>query len=339
MTFKTIFSGRLEFGSARSFEQVQKMFLHRLENFYKNEIVLKQEDIFNEEEYALDIPRLVTQSTEKNWRNTINLLEYLAQYAIAGSLSAWTTDNGKVLKHRVIEPKSDKAAVQSFLRGREFIKEQGKESEARKALSRAIEKFERHALAYERRGYVNYILRNYEDAVYDFSKSIDINPNNGDPYLGRALVHIAQDKVREALPDLEKAIKQSIPLQPNYWKARRIKGECHLQLEEYEQAIFELKLFTRRQFASDNPNYAMRKRAFSHYGQALLAKGNYDDAIKAFDQAIDLQGDRDDNPDIEPYLFRGIALQKSGQRGFEKDWKEAADRGSQRAVELLEAIR
>ena len=339
MTFKTIFSGRLEFGSARSFEQVQKMFLHRLENFYKNDVVLKQEEIFNEEDHTLDIPRLVTQSSEKNWRNTINLLDYISQYAVAGSLSAWVTDSGKVLKHRVIEPQSDKAAVQSFLKGREFIKAQGKENEARKALSRAIEKFERHALAYERRGYVNYVLRNYKDAIYDFSKSIDINPNHGDAYLGRALVRIAQDQLRDALPDLEKAIKKSIPLQPNYWKARRIKGECHLQLEEYDEAIFELKLFTKRQFSSDNPNFGMRKRGFSQYGQALLAKGEYDNAIKAFDQAIDLQEENEENIDIEPYLFRGIALQKSGQRGFEKDWKKAADRGSQRAVELLEANR
>lgn len=338
MTSKTIFSGRLEFGSARSFEQVIKMFQHRVENYYKNEIVLKFEEIFKEEECALDIPRLVTQSDDKTWRNTMNLLEYLSQYAIAGSLSAWVADSGKVLKHRSVEPKGDKAAVQSFLKGRELTKEKGKEDEAKRALSRAIEKFERHALAYERRGYVNFLLRNYADAIYDYSKSIDINPNNADPYLGRALVRLAQDQAAEAIPDLEKAVKKSIPLQPIYWKARRLKGECHLKLEEYDKAIFELKLFTKRLFPSDNPNYRDRRQAFFNYGRALMAKSDYDAAVQAFSEALKLEGESDESQEIEELLFRGIAMQKAGKKGFEKDWKEAANLGSKRAAELLQTI-
>lgn len=338
MTYKTIFSGRLEFGSSRNFEQVLRMFHQRLENFYKNEIALSIEEIFNEEEYSLDIPRLVTFCSDKTWRNTVNLLEYIAQYAIAGSLSAWVTDSGKVQKQKIIEPKGDKVAVQSFLKGREMIKEEGKESEAREALSQAIEKFERHALAYERRGYVNYLLRNYDDAVYDFTKSIDINPHNADPYMGRALVKISRNDFAGAVNDLEKAIKNSIPLQPIYWKARRLKGQCHLKQGEAEKAIFELKLFTNRQFSPENPNFPLRRRAFFDYGQALLAIGNYSEAVKAFDQSLQLQGEPDEeDQEVEELLFRGIAMQKAGQSGFEKDWEKAAERGSKRAAELLQA--
>lgn len=189
MTYKTIFSGRLEFGSPRSYEKVTKMYEHRVENFYRAEILLKGEEIFDEESHSLNVPRFITQASDKTWRNTINLLEYVAQFAVAGDLSAWMTDDGKVIKHKVVEPRSDKAAVQAFITGRKLVKEVGRETEAKKALSQAIEKFERHAKAYERRGFVNFQLENYADALYDYNKSIDINPGNPDAFLGRAFIY------------------------------------------------------------------------------------------------------------------------------------------------------
>ena len=47
-TFKMIFSGRLEFGTERSFQQVVKFYQHRFENYYRKDILLKAEDIFDE---------------------------------------------------------------------------------------------------------------------------------------------------------------------------------------------------------------------------------------------------------------------------------------------------
>ena len=336
MTYKTIFAGRLEFGSLRSYEQVIKMFQHRVENFYRSDIILKAEDIFDEASLSLNIPRFIAQAAEKPWRNTLNLLEYVAQFAVAGDLSAWMTETGKVLEHRIIEPKSDKVAVQAFLNGRKLVKESGKETEAKKALSRAIEKFARHAKAYERRGYVNYQLENYEDALYDYSKSININPGCAEPYLGRAFVHLAKDNMEAAIGDMGMAIKQSIPLQPIYWHARRLKGECHLKEENYEAAVKEFKLFLKRNFLPSNPNFKWRKRVFFNQGKALLALEMFDEAIESFNKALNTELGDEGLTDAEQLLYRGIALQKAGQSGYLKDWKAAADKGSKRAAELLD---
>lgn len=337
MTYKTIFSGRLEFGSPRSYEKVTKMYEHRVENFYRSEILLKGEEIFDEESQSLNVPRFITQASDKTWRNTINLLEYVAQFAVAGDLSAWMTDEGKVIKHKVVEPKSDKAAVQAFLTGRKLVKEAGRETEAKKALSQAIEKFERHAKAYERRGFVNFQLENYSDALYDYNKSIDINPGNPDAYLGRAFIYIHHNDLHKAIDDLNLAIKRSIPLQPVYWKARRLKGELHLKLEDYKAAILEFKLFTARKFLSTDSNFKWRKHTFFNYGKALLANGAYKEAVAAFNEASKLESADDDFTNAELLLHRGMALQKAGQKGYLKDWKAAADQGSKRAAELLEA--
>ncbi|MEN0003206.1 MAG: tetratricopeptide repeat protein [Bacteroidota bacterium] len=337
-TFKTIFSGHLEFGNSRTYEQVVQMFEHRSEAYYRSDIAFKIDEIFDESTLAISIPRLITQSTEKSWRNTINLLEYISQFAVAGDLSAWVAESGKVLKHSHIEPDSDKVAVQSYLKGRQLIKESGKETEAKAALSRAIEKFERHALAYERRGHVNFLLKNYEDAMYDFSKCIDINPRNEDAYLGRAFVHIFNKNFEQAIPDLGHTIKQSIPLQPIYWKARRVKAECHIKLEQWADAVKELKFYTRKQFQEENPNWKWHKKAYYDYGIALIGTKAYKEAIEAFNEALEAPEGSGTVQASDIYLQRGIALKEGGKDGFVKDWKTAADKGSKKAVELLAEV-
>lgn len=336
MTYKTIISGRLEFGNARSYEKVLKMYEHRLENYYKADIAIKGEEIFIEESASLNVPRFITHTTEKTWRNTLNLLEYIAQYAIAGDLSAWMTENGKILMHKVIEPTGDKVAVQAYLHGRELVKESGKENEAKAALSRAIEKFERHALAYERRGFVNFQLANYEDALYDYTKSIDIHPKKAEPYLGRAFVKIQQNDYKSAIIDLEKGVKNSIPLEPIYWKCRRIKSDCHLKLNDYKAALMDLKLFTKRKFPEGNPNIPWRKKIFFNYGRALTEVAEYSEAVSAFDSALAIKEGKGNIDNAEILVNRGLALKKAGQAGFVKDWKEAANQGSKKAAELLE---
>ncbi len=295
-SFKTIISGRLEFGNAKSFETVAKMYQQRLETFYRtSELLVKGENIFDASSHVLDIPRITLQATEKGLQNTLELLHYLAQFAVAGDIQLWVTDNGKVLRHEVIEPASDKVAVRAYRQGRQLVAEKGRENEAKAALSTAIEKYERHALAYERRGYVNFLLKNHTDAMYDFSKSIDINPNNAAPYFGRAIVKMTLNDLAGAITDLENAIKRSIPLQPIYWKARRVKGECHLRLADYENAVFELKLFTGRVFSREDSNYKWRQFAWFNYGKALLALGKNAEAIQAFDKALEIN---DASPEV-----------------------------------------
>lgn len=289
MSHKTIISGQLEFGSDKSYEKVVRMCEQRVENFYRTaELLIKIEEIFDEETQTLNIPRLVAHATDKGWENTVKLLEYVTQFAIAGDVQIWMVDTGKVLKHKVIEPKSEKAAIQEYLRGRELVAEEGMEKEAKEALSSAIDKYQRNARAYERRGYVNFLLQNYEDAIYDYTKSININPKNPEPYLGRGIIKMKQDDLEGAVADMEMAIKNSIPLQPIHWKARRIKGECLLRLEDFANSAKELKFCTSRKYSSEDSNYKWRQLAWYNYGKALAGAGQHVEAAKAFEQAIQI---------------------------------------------------
>jgi tetratricopeptide (TPR) repeat protein len=289
MTFKVILSGRLEFGHDRSFEIALKSFNHQVENLYRNDVLIKAEQVFVADTFALDIPRLIIPvASDKSWRNTISILDNMAQFSIAGSVSAWKLDNSTLADHATLEPYGDKTAVQSFLRGRTFLRE-GKQSEAHTALTQAIEKFERHALAYERRGFVNFQLGNIEDALYDFSKSIDFNPNSPDAHMGRAIIRMTQKNYAAAITDLENAVKTSIPHQTIHFRARRMKGECHLELAEFAKAEFELKLVTGRSFGSQDPNAAWQHRAWFNYGRTLHGLGKFSEAKAALDRALQFE--------------------------------------------------
>jgi len=327
LTYKTIFKGRLEFGSPKSYDKVLKMYHHRVENYYKSDILLKEEEFFDEASSSLNVPRYITQGSMKSWKNTLNLLEYLAQFAVSGNMGTWVTEEGKILKHGIVEPKSDKLAVQAFLKGRALLDQKGKEIEAKEALNQAIAKYERHAQAYERRGYVNFTLKNYDDAIYDFSKSIDFSPINPDPYFGRARIKILKKDWEGAIQDFDNAIKMSIPLQPIYWKARRMKGDCHLKLNDHKGSLNDFKFYSTRKFKDDDPNKAWVRYATYYYGRALLAMEEYEQAVAIFTKAMGLEAGADKTTIGEMHMYRGDARKKAGKTGYLKDWQEALRQG------------
>ena len=335
MTYKSIFKGHLEFGSPKSYDKVLKMYQHRVENYYKSDVLLNEEDIFDEASSSLRVPRYITQGSEKSWKNTVSLMEYVAQFAVAGNFGAWMTNEGKVMHHDFVEPKSERAAVQAFLKGRRLSEEKGREDDAMKALNRAIEKYERHGQAYERRGYVNYLLKNYEDAYADYSRSIELAPTIPEAYFGRGQIKVIKKDIKGAIADFGMTIKQSIPLQAINLTARRLKSELHIQLKEYKNALADLRFLATRKMKSDNPNKLFMRSIYFNYGRVLLELGQAENAVEVLDKALEVEVGEGNIQDAEILLLRGMARQKASKKGFLKDWKEAEKLGSSQAAKLL----
>lgn len=335
MFYKAIIQGRLEFGNDKSYQKVRKMYDYRTENYYKGVLVFTAEDVFKDEELSMEIPRHVSQITEKNFKNTCSLLEYCAQFALAGSIRAWQIDEGNIMHYAIIEPDSDKVAVRSFLKGRKLVKQIGKENEAIKALTKAIEKYDRHAQAYERRAKVNFILKKYHDAKRDYTKCINIDPTIPTAYYGRAKVHILEENFQEAVNDLEQATKLSIALQSVYWKAKKIKAECHMKLKQFDKAAFDLKFFSKRIFKSDDPNFAWGRWGHFNYGVVLLELGDYKEALIAFTHALETEMGAGKIEDKDILRLRGMAKKNAGKTGYLKDIRDAAKLGDLQAKSLL----
>ena len=332
---KLIFKGRLEFGSQRTFDMVLRHWQNRIENYFKADILFKPEQVFNEADFSLVVPQQTLMSSDKSWRSTTSLLQEVAQFAVAGNIRAWSLDNGRLLADLNIEPDSDKAAVLEYRRGRDLVGQEGMELEASAALSRAIEKYERHALAYERRGYVNYKLQNFNDALHDFSKSIRFNPNNPEPYYGCGKVKMLKNDWENAAQDFDQAVRRSLALQPLHWLARLKRGESLFHAKQYPEATQELRLYLQRNFKENDPNFNRRRRATYLLGKSLLAMNDIPAALEAFEQTLAIDTGIELVSEADGLLHRGIAKHRAGKPEFTRDLQAAAQMGSTEAARLL----
>ena len=333
MQLKSIIQGRLNFGSAKSFEQTFRMYEYRVENYYKQDLLFKEE-VFDEENFAMVIPRVIVQGPEKPWINTVKLIEYLAQFALSGSVGAWLVHEGKILKYAFVEPSNEKVVVKNFLKGQRLAGVAGKEEEALKALTTAINKHDEHAQAYERRGFVNFQLDNMAGALYDFNKCISYDPSIPSSYYWRAKVHIRNEDLESAISDLDMTTKKAIALQPIYWKARRLKARCHKERGENDLAIRELRLFTIRKYETDNPNFIQVPEALYEYAILLQAEDRTQEALEAVDKALHHPAS-EHIPSDKLHTLRGKLKQDLGEDAH-TDWQKAADLGSSEAAKLLE---
>ena len=339
--FKLIFKGSLDFGKEKSYETAKTLFLSKVEQVYKSDMLFLLEESFCDETMTMVVPQLYYLNTDKAFKATTSLLKLMAEYSIAGCIYAWMVDSGSVLKMEIIEPVGQKEAVQEYLRGRTLISTRGKEEEAASALTRAIEKYAKHALAYERRGITNYYLKNYKDAFYDFSKSIDINPSNGDPYYGRAKIRIINGELDKAIEDFSSAINRTVPLLAIYHRAFFNRGECYYQLGKFAEAEKDLAFYLNRKHHFDADTKSKDTRAFQILGTIQLEKNEFVSAIESFTKAImSKPADVAKLKHIErdALYARGYAKYKAGKKEYMPDLKAAAELGSTSALEFLKEI-
>ncbi len=341
MAFKAIFTGHLDFGTERSYEQSLKMYRRRVENYYKTDILLVEEDIFNEEKLSLIIGKFPIPCSKRFWRNTYLLLDYVSQFAISGSINIWlleeTDMKNTVQKHILIEPRGDRSTVVSYHEGCNLMKD-GKLEEAIEAFSQSIEKYPKHSGAYEKRGLVHLELDDVENAVKDLNKSIELYEANEEAHFGLGKIALKKDDYIGAIAHFQNAIKASIPHQPVFWTARYLKGDAHAILGEWDKAATEYKFFCYREFDESNPNFKYQRLAHLKWGKALLnLEDKGQDALKAFENMMKLKEIEYDGLTVgEMRLWRGKARHQVGKKGFKEDWKVAQKEGYSEASLLLE---
>ena len=309
--YRIIIAGKLEFGKERVFHQVVEQYTHRMEHYYKNDILLKPENIFKEEELSLDITRTVVTGTERHWLNTLNLLTRVVSFSMAGSLNLWRLSAGVILDHHLLEPRSDRTTVQLFNKGRELVSQGDQEQAALDMMTKVVGRFERHAQAYERRGFVNLRLDNIDDALYDYNKSLKINPAMPESHYGRGIAYSRLEKWAEAAQDFEAVTKNSIPHQAIYWMAQVALGDAFLQLNRPADALRVFNMFSKRkQRIASLDRYD--RRVNTTFGKLLLQAGRQNDAVTAFERALAAPADAKAPAETEIHYQLGLAHQENG---------------------------
>ena len=338
MFYKTIIKGTFDFGKEKTFEKIYKMAAHKVENLYREAVCLDIEEAFDEEEFTFTVPRTVFNITEKYWKNTINLLEYLSQFAVVGRFYIWVIQDGQMIIKKELEPNSEKNIVQYYLKGNRWMNE-GNTDKAIESYNKAIDKYAKHSMAYEKRGTINFQLKNFKDAIYDFNKSIKLYPQNGTAYFGLALALLKTGELEEAEKALEQTAKKTIPHQNIYWKARRLRGKTLFELKQYEKALKEFSLISKRRFPKDDPVHAYVKYNHFMIGRCLFEMQRLGEAVNALDKALEVndgQNDKVSNGDI--LLLKGKILRELGDEKFLKVWKSAEELGNEKATNLLKAL-
>ena len=321
---KIIIKGRLDFGNVKSFEKALTLFKHRLENFYKNDTLIDIETMFDEEGSAFNIPRLITSGSNKTWNNTISAFEFLAQFAVSGQINAFIAEGGKAVSQYSIEPQNEKAAVQAYLAGKATVQcKSGEHEKAMRELDQAITSYNKHAMAYEKRGYVKFMLKQYDEALIDLEKSIALDDQNPDAYLGKAIIMSLRDKRKESIELLDNALKLCFPVQSIYWKMRRIKGHMHMKENQFAEASQEFKFFLNKKFENDDPNYSWVKVVMWDYANALIAIDNYEEALKWLNLIEDTPAHGKVVPLESFYTCRAELRKKLGVKNWEEDSKKA----------------
>ena len=161
--------------------------------------------------------------------------------------------------------------------------------------NKAIQLNPQLATAYNNRGLAYDNLGNYQQAINDYNKAIQLNPQFALAYNNRGLAYIKLGNHQQAINDFNKAIQ----LNPQYAMAYIARGLAYARVGNYQQSIKDFN-----KTIELNPQYAM---AYNNRGTAYGELGNYQQAIKDFTKAIEL------NPQFAlAYNNRGLAYIKLG---------------------------
>lgn len=75
--------------------------------------------------------------------------------------------------------------------------------------------------------------KDYSEAVYHYTNSINLDPNEPFSYANRAMAYLKQKIYKNAVEDATKAIE----LKPGYLKAHHRRGKALTGLDRFEEAI------------------------------------------------------------------------------------------------------
>ena len=93
-------------------------------------------------------------------------------------------------------------------------------------------------------------LRNYQQAIDDYTKDIELDPNYAMTYHYRGIVHNILGNYQQAIKDFNKVIeleetKRIIKLSPDNGWTYKYRGNAYYKLGKNQQAIKDLKIAAR----------------------------------------------------------------------------------------------
>ena len=143
--------------------------------------------------------------------------------------------------------------------------------------TKALEIDPQNAYTYSNRGLAKSNLRDYQGAITDYNRAIEINPKDADLLFNRGIMKNNSGDYQGAIADYNKAIQ----INPQDAKFYYNRGNTKKRSKDYRGAVYD---YTKS--LEINPQFAP---AYSNLGIALfLGSNDYNNACSAFKKAASL---------------------------------------------------
>ncbi|GBE38172.1 TPR repeat-containing protein YrrB [bacterium BMS3Bbin08] len=168
--------------------------------------------------------------------------------------------------------------------------------------------------AYFNRGFANANLGKRKEAVEDYTKAIDLNPDDPIVYYNRGISYHEMKEWREAIDDYTQAINLKHPNAVDIYRGR---AYCYSETGDYQKSIKDFTNVINIDLANAD--------AYYDRGYVYAMRGKYEEAINDLTKAINL------NPkNVDAYKFRGTLYNKKGQHDKAiKDFTQAINLNTQ----------
>lgn len=154
-------------------------------------------------------------------------------------------------------------------------------------------------LGYHNRGLIYQQLKQYDQAIADYTQAIYYTTNDYLSYLERSNVYLVTKKFDQVIADIDKAITLMPPLN-TYAHAYDIRGLAYLNKADYNQALSDFS----QAIVYDNEYF----NAYLHRSNSYILQGKYYLAITDLDQALTIN-----SQDSNVYFLRGYAYKAKNE--------------------------
>lgn len=180
--------------------------------------------------------------------------------------------------------------------------------------------------AYFYRGMASHNLEKNIDAIKDFTKVISMNKDNTDAYFMRALIKSNMNDRQGAISDYDEIIKREKSATPSIYKMSTVynnKAYCLVELDNPREA---LPFVSKALNLDESEGYIWDTR-----GEIYFKLGDYEKCIKDMNKAISIDEEADNS-----YYLRGLAKIKLGKKDEGcKDLSKAGELGKTEAYEAM----
>jgi tetratricopeptide (TPR) repeat protein len=188
------------------------------------------------------------------------------------------------------------------------LAQSGAYDEAIAEFTRAIQISPNDARIYTDRGRVYHRMNRFPEAMEDFSKAIELAPKDYAGYSERGAVQVSQNQMEAALADLNKALE----LKPGDIPTLRWRASAYRGLKQYDLAVqdYTAVLSESDRNASEQAKLAVADLSAKRgYTYSLMQQ--YENAIKDYNEAIRLNPNDIDTPQRLQYAQSMLAAKNA----------------------------